>query len=66
MIRMATLEMVPLRSSMPPSGLVTLRYPTIRLNAPLTSTTPQVFDEPAGTTEADDRGNRDEEGRDAR
>jgi hypothetical protein len=50
---------------MPPSGLVTLRYPTIRLNAPLTSTTPQVL-EPSVSPETDERGNRDEEGREAR
>ena len=62
---MATLEMVPLRSAMPPSGLVTLRYPTIRLNAPMTGTTPQVPDA-SGSSETDERGNRDEEGREAR
>jgi len=54
-----TLEMVPLRSVMPNSGLLTLRYPTIRINAPMTSTTPQVRDA-AVSEETDERGNRDE------
>lgn len=65
---MATLEMVPLRSAMPPMGLVTLRYPTIKLNAPMTITTPQVPAE--AVLDVDDaenaEGNRGEEGRDAR
>ena len=49
---MATLEMVPLRSKMPPTGRVTLRYalPTVRIDVPADhtaampriATTPQV------------------------
>jgi len=55
---MATLDMVPLRSKMPPTGRVTLRYalPTVKIDVPedvraarlpRIATTPQV--------EADDR-----------
>ena len=53
---MATLEMVPLRSKMPPTGRVTLRYalPTVTIGGPADlraaqlpriATTPQVEDE---------------------
>ena len=63
---MATLEMVPLRRTMPPTGLVTLRYPTIRLNAPMTSTTPQVRAGDVDTVDAVPQGNQGEEGREAR
>jgi hypothetical protein len=62
---MATLEMVPLRSTMPNTGLLTLRYPTIRLNAPMTIATPKVPDA-AVTDVTDEQGNQDEEGREAR
>ena len=59
---MATLEMVPLRSKMPHTGRVTLRYalPTIRIDVPADlraatmpriTTTPQV--EPAASDEAE-------------
>jgi hypothetical protein len=55
---MATLEMVPLRSTMPFTGRVTLRYalPTVKIDAPAdfraaelprVATTPQVEEEPA-------------------
>ncbi len=55
---MATLEMVPLRSMMPHTGRVTLRYalPTVRIDVPIDTraadlphiaTTPQVEHEPA-------------------
>ena len=53
---MATLEMVPLRSMMPHTGRVTLRYalPTVKIDFPIDtragvpriSTTPQVEQEP--------------------
>ncbi len=53
---MATLEMVPLRSKMPHTGRVTLRYalPTVRIDVPADfgaalpriATTPQVDQEP--------------------
>ncbi|HYY10423.1 MAG TPA: hypothetical protein VE781_05760 [Kineosporiaceae bacterium] len=54
---MATLEMVPLRSMMPHTGRVTLRYalPTVRIDVPVDTraaalpriaTTPQVEQEP--------------------
>jgi hypothetical protein len=61
----ATLEMVPLRSVMPPMGLVTLRYPTIRLNAPIPAT-PQVREAEAVVKAPSDSGNQGEEGREAR
>ena len=59
---MATLEMVPLRSKMPHTGRVTLRYalPTVRIDVPADlraaampriTTTPQV--EPAASDEAE-------------
>ena len=58
---MATLEMVPLRSKMPHTGRVTLRYalPTVRIDVPADfgaalpriATTPQV--EPAASDEAE-------------
>ena len=59
---MATLEMVPLRSKMPHTGRVTLRYalPTVKINGPADfgaagppriTTTPQV--EPAASDEAE-------------
>jgi hypothetical protein len=64
---MATLEMVSLRSTMPNTGLVTLRYPTIRLNAPMTISTPQVHIEGVDAgVDTVDAGNQDEEGREAR
>jgi hypothetical protein len=64
---MATLEMVPLRSTMPNTGLVTLRYPTIRLNAPMTISTPQVRTETVdASVDTVPGGNQDEEGREAR
>ena len=59
---MVTLEMVPLRSKMPHTGRVTLRYalPTVRIDVPADhraaglpriATTPQV--EPAASDEAE-------------
>jgi hypothetical protein len=63
---MATLEMVSLRSTMPNTGLVTLRYPTIRLNAPMTVATPQVRTADGGPTADVAGGNQGEEGREAR
>ena len=59
---MATLDIVPLRSKMPPTGRVTLRYalPTVRIDVPADhraaglpriATTPQV--EPAASDEAE-------------
>jgi hypothetical protein len=63
---MATLEMVSLRSTMPNTGLVTLRYPTIRLNAPMTISTPQVRTEDDGHQADVAGGNQGEEGREAR
>ena len=65
MSRVATHEMVSLRSTMPNTGLVALRYPTIRLNAPMTSTTPKVPAEDVTAVTAA-RGNQGEEGREAR
>ena len=63
---MATLDMVPLRSTMPPTGRVTLRYalPIIKIDVPddvraarlpRIATTPQVEDGDCvdGTAEAD-------------
>jgi hypothetical protein len=62
---MATLEMVPLRSTMPFTGRVTLRYalPTVRIDVPAElsidkgaaelprlATTPQVEEEPTGAS----------------
>jgi hypothetical protein len=59
---MATLEMVPLRSMMPPTGRMTLRFalPTVKIDVPVDTraaglpriaTTPQVEAEP--DTQAD-------------
>jgi hypothetical protein len=60
---MATLEMVPLRSKMPHTGRVTLRYalPTVRIDVPAgpsaglprIATTPQVDEAPQEGTEAE-------------
>jgi hypothetical protein len=58
--------MVSLRSTMPNTGLVTLRYPTIRLNAPMTISTPQVRTEEVDRTVDVPGGNQGEEGREAR
>jgi len=60
---MATLEMVPLRSKMPPTGRVTLRYalPTVRIDVPTDfsadlpriATTPQVDEAPQDGAEVE-------------
>jgi hypothetical protein len=61
---MATLDMVPLRSKMPPTGRVTLRYalPTVKIDVPedvraarlpRIATTPQVEADADGTADAD-------------
>ena len=60
---MATLEMVPLRSKMPHTGRVTLRYalPTIRIDVPADfgaalpriATTPQVDEAPQDGAEVE-------------
>jgi hypothetical protein len=60
---MVTLDIVPLRSKMPPTGRVTLRYqlPTIKIDVPMDeraatlphiATTPQVEDQEALETAA--------------
>ena len=60
---MVTLDIVPLRSKMPPTGRVTLRYqlPTIKIDVPMDeraaslpriATTPQVEDQEALETTA--------------
>ena len=61
---MATLDMVPLRSKMPPTGRVTLRYalPTVKIDVPddvraarlpRIATTPQVEDDDRADGAAD-------------
>ena len=60
---MPTLEMVRLRSAMPNSGLVTLRYPLPPLNPVNVPDLPVAAAKPAAETDTDDKA---EKGGDAR